>query len=113
MRNILNRTKELFYLLYFLFKANRYGKNWSLDNLTNFITIEVNDGIKAIQAREEISKLLVIIKKMKPTRILEIGTGKGGTLFLFSCITSLDAQIISIDLPGGFGIGVVYYGQKR
>ena len=44
--------------------------------------------------------------KRKPRYILEIGTARGGTLFLFARIASSDALIMSIDLPGGkFGGG--------
>ena len=44
--------------------------------------------------------------KRKPKFILEIGTARGGTLFLFTRVSSPDALIISIDLPGGrFGGG--------
>jgi len=46
------------------------------------------------------------LAKRKPKFILEIGTARGGTLFLFTRVSSPDALIISIDLPGGrFGGG--------
>lgn len=38
--------------------------------------------------------------------MLEIGSWKGGTLFLFSRVVDSDAKILSLDLPGGdFGGG--------
>ena len=44
--------------------------------------------------------------KRKPRFLLEIGTARGGTLFLFTRVSSSDALIISVDLPGGlFGGG--------
>ena len=50
--------------------------------------------------------MLEIIRKINPRVILEIGTARGGTLFLFAQIAEPDATIISIDLPGGrFGGG--------
>ena len=62
--------------------------------------------IKPSQIEYEIAKLLEIIRKTKPKVILEIGTAKGGTLFLFAQIAGPDAIVISIDLPGGrFGGG--------
>jgi len=62
--------------------------------------------IKPAQVKEEIAELLRVLAKHKPKFILEIGTAGGGTLFLFVRISSPDATIISIDLPGGrFGGG--------
>jgi len=62
--------------------------------------------ISPIQVKEEITEFLKILARYKPKRILEIGTAGGGTLFLFVRISSPNALIISIDLPGGrFGGG--------
>ncbi|MGC8850596.1 MAG: hypothetical protein ACP5QI_09015, partial [Candidatus Bathyarchaeia archaeon] len=62
--------------------------------------------ISPAQVKDEILALLKILVKHKPRSILEIGTAKGGTLFLFTRVASSDARIISIDLPGGrFGGG--------
>jgi len=62
--------------------------------------------IAPLQIREEITMLLRIVKELKPRVVLEIGTAKGGTLFLFTRVASSDGTLISIDLPGGpFGGG--------
>jgi len=62
--------------------------------------------IGPIQVREEIEGLLSEIAPKKPRTVLEIGTARGGTLFLFSKVASEDARLISVDLPGGeFGGG--------
>ncbi len=62
--------------------------------------------IRPAQVKEEITELLRFLAKHKPKFILEIGTAGGGTLFLFARVSSPDAMIISIDLPGGrFGGG--------
>jgi len=50
------------------------------------------------QIMEEIKNLLLILDKVKPKVILEIGTAKGGTLFLFSNIAHEEAILISVDL---------------
>jgi len=50
------------------------------------------------QIREEIKNLLLILDKVKPKVILEIGTARGGTLFLFSNIADEEAILISVDL---------------
>ena len=54
--------------------------------------------ISPIQIREEIKNLLLILDKAKPKVILEIGTARGGTLFLFSNIAHEEATLISVDL---------------
>jgi len=50
------------------------------------------------QIKEEIKNLLLILEKVKPKVILEIGTSGGGTLFLFSNIADEEATLISVDL---------------
>jgi predicted O-methyltransferase YrrM len=50
------------------------------------------------QIKEEIRGLLLILDKVKPKLILEIGTMRGGTLFLFSNIAHEEATLISVDL---------------
>lgn len=73
--------------------------------------------IQPTQDKEEISQLLRILVKRKPKIVLEIGTSRGGTLFLFSRVAAPDANLISIDLPEGpFGGGypiwkIPFYGS--
>lgn len=64
--------------------------------------------IAPFQVKEEITELLEILAKNKPKFILEIGTSRGGTLFLLTRVSRPDAVIISIDLPQG-EFGGVYY----
>ena len=62
--------------------------------------------IKPNQIVGEITEFLKLLACIKPRALIEIGTALGGTLFLFSKVSSSDATIISIDLPGGeFGGG--------
>jgi len=62
--------------------------------------------IAPIQVYEEILQLAEMVYSLKPRRILEIGTARGGTLFIWCRLAAEDATIISIDLPGGpFGGG--------
>lgn len=57
--------------------------------------------IRPLQLREEILSFLELLKNRKPVSVLEIGTFKGGSLFLFTRIASERGHIISVDLPGG------------
>ncbi len=56
--------------------------------------------LKPAQKKPEIKQLLELIKKEEPKVFLEIGTGKGGTLFLFTSVLPNKSQIISVDLRG-------------
>ena len=53
------------------------------------------------QAPSEIQALYEIVREMHPKVICEIGTYKGGTLYLWCRAASPDAQIVSCDLPRG------------
>jgi len=62
--------------------------------------------IRPAQIYEEILELAELVVKLKPRRVLEIGTYNGGTLYTWCQLALEDAEIISIDLPGGlFGGG--------
>jgi predicted O-methyltransferase YrrM len=62
--------------------------------------------IRPRQTPSEISQLYDNICQLNPKVVLEIGTAKGGTLYLWAQAATDDALIISIDLPGGqFGGG--------
>jgi len=54
----------------------------------------------------EIERLYQAVCELRPRRVLEIGTAKGGTLYLWTQAAADDAAIVSLDLPGGpFGGG--------
>lgn len=57
-------------------------------------------GFGALQKWEELAQLIELVDKAQPRTILEIGLGKGGTLWAWSKISSVK-HIISLDLPGG------------
>ncbi len=110
-RKKIQKIVNKYYFLYCFFKAKTIGPNATLDRLVDFVFKDCGKVIAPSQIRSEILGLLKILYKMKPRRIIEIGTLKGGTLFLFSRIAAVTASIITIDLPGGqFGGG---YSAKR
>jgi predicted O-methyltransferase YrrM len=62
--------------------------------------------IRPGQSRFEIRALLEALREQPPSRILEIGTARGGSLFLFAQLAAPAAHVISVDLPHGeFGGG--------
>jgi predicted O-methyltransferase YrrM len=71
-----------------------------VDLASNFLWGNFID-IVPIQVRSEVIELLQILAEERPLRVLEIGTAKGGMLFLLAKISNPEAVIISIDLPMG------------
>jgi cephalosporin hydroxylase len=67
--------------------------------------------IRANQNVFEISNLYEIVVAKRPEVVVEIGTSKGGTLYLWSRAAAAGATLISIDLPGG--CGTVTRGHRR
>jgi predicted O-methyltransferase YrrM len=58
------------------------------------------------QVAEELVRLLEDVRRLNPQTVLEIGTHRGGTLYLWARLARPDAILVSIDLPGGkFGGG--------
>lgn len=69
--------------------------------LVNFLFTRFLGFIKPSQVRWEIESFAELVQDLKPKAVLEIGTNKGGTLFLFARLADPDAVVISVDLPGG------------
>jgi len=62
--------------------------------------------IAPLQVPSEIIRFLQMTKELKPLTVLEIGTARGGTLFLFTRVAMPEARLVTVDLPGGpFGGG--------
>ncbi len=89
-------------------KINRLDETVDLAFTFNYFGLSIRPG----QFRNEIIQLLKIVRELQPKNIMEIGTAKGGTLFLFSQTADPMARVISVDLPSGkFGGG--YSNEKR
>ncbi len=67
----------------------------------------------AMQDREEFTGLLRMYTELRPQRVMEIGTAKGGTLFAFATLAGPGAQIISLDLPSRRFGGGGYFLDRR
>lgn len=57
--------------------------------------------IRPMQVREEILDLLTLIRERGPKTLVEIGTARGGTLFLLCRVAAADATLVTVDLPPG------------
>ena len=63
-----------------------------------------NAAIRPIQDRAEFLEFAQLIAPQRPKNVLEIGTFRGGTLFVLARLSLPDATLISLDLPySGFG----------
>ena len=64
---------------------------------------------RSIRARQTVAELQELYRRVveaKPCRVVEIGTARGGTLYLWAQAAADNATIVSVDLPGGpFGGG--------
>jgi len=66
--------------------------------------------LRAHQVDEEILGLIAELRQRDARNVVEIGTARGGTLFLFLRSLSADARVVSVDLPGGaFGGGYPHW----
>ena len=70
-----------------------------IEVMNNFTGIDLYYKIKPVQIESEISELFNIVTNLNPKVICEIGTDRGGTLYLWSKAIQPDGLIISIDLP--------------
>jgi predicted O-methyltransferase YrrM len=80
----------------------RLKDNQPIDQLVALVSSGLGGALRPIQNRNELSRLLKLIQSLHPSIILEIGTAKGGTLFLFSRVCAPSGILMSIDLPGGW-----------
>ncbi len=53
---------------------------------------------RATQIRSEFLRLLGLVRDLRPARLLEIGTGRGGTTFLFSRVSAPGSVLVTVDL---------------
>lgn len=90
-------------------RIKRVPSDAALDVLLDFVFS--TPAIAPMQVRSEVRALCEIVRAKRPTTVLEIGTARGGTLFLWCRLADPSATIISADLPEGrYGGG---YGEWR
>jgi len=67
--------------------------------------IAISQGCRAIdpyQVTSELVELAKLVKDLDCQALLEIGTYKGGTLFVFARLAAASATVVSVDLPSSF-----------
>jgi len=106
---IYRHTREFGILLRLPFLQRRLRQSLYIHDSNELVDLAVSGfggAFRPIQNITELRALAEVLREQAPRRILEIGTARGGTLFLFCRLASPGAHIISIDLPGGwFGGG--------
>jgi predicted O-methyltransferase YrrM len=65
--------------------------------------------IRPMQIPSELRSLLELVAKTPPRAVVEIGTARGGTLFLFAAVAQTDAVLVSIDAASTEGL----FGARR
>jgi predicted O-methyltransferase YrrM len=69
-----------------------------------------------MQVTSEIESFLRLVAAERPRVVLELGTARGGTLFLLTQVASDDAVLIGVDMPEGrrsFGGNPEYHRRRR
>jgi len=85
---------------------------WSIKRSVKLADKAIEMG--ALQKPLELGAFIDFLGKRKLKNIVEIGTAKGGTLYVLHQIAAKGATIVSIDLPGGpFGAGDISDEAKK
>lgn len=84
----------------------RRGRPTTLEEAFEFVAGFDYGGIRItpMQVTSELREFLHFVANEPPEAVLEIGTARGGTLFMLSFVASPDAQLIGLDAPFGDGI---------
>lgn len=77
----------------------------SAEQQVTFAMNAANGFLRPMQNPVEVTELARRVREWRPKRILEIGTARGGTLYLFCQNAAPDAAIVSLDLPFGINGG--------
>ncbi len=97
----LNRTLRIPINRYFAFRQLKkfHERQRSIDEIVEWAMRFPSKGyfrVDSIQKRSEITALAEAVKALQPRNVLEIGTARAGTLFIWSQLTS--NKVVSCDL---------------
>jgi len=91
---------SLLLFLPFAIPKIRNFRHASSKELSDFCFLGVFGLLRPVQIKSEVLEFINYLYERNGNRlVLEIGTARGGTLFLFSRLACADATIISVDLP--------------
>jgi predicted O-methyltransferase YrrM len=79
-------------------------KHYTPEEAITFADKGLGGFIRPSQVHWEILNMAQIVKKLEPKTVVEIGTSRGGTFFIWARLAAADAHLVSIDLPGGENI---------
>lgn len=71
------------------------------EGLVHFAMTVAGGALRPMQHPAEIAELVRVVRERQPRHVLEIGTARGGTLFLLADSAADDAHLVSLDLPHG------------
>lgn len=81
----------------------RMKKEEGLDDILDTV-LDIKPGkpfeVEAVQLREEIKDLAELVDNQNPETIMEIGTLRGGTFYIWSRYVDSAEHLVSLDLPG-------------
>jgi predicted O-methyltransferase YrrM len=70
-------------------------------DLIDLIFTRFDGMLRPFQNKHEFKRFIERVAAIKPQTVVEIGTARGGSLFLLSCVSDPNALLVSIDLPAG------------
>jgi len=73
----------------------------SPQDLIDLVFTRFDGMFRPFQNKNELQQFIERVALINPKTVVEIGTARGGSLFLLSCVSSPHAVLVSIDLPAG------------
>jgi predicted O-methyltransferase YrrM len=97
---------EFFRICYATVTVRIFAAGRDPEQLADLAFQRYGGSLRPWQNKDEIVRLVRLVKEKGPETVLEIGTACGGSLLLFCHAASARAKIISVDIPYGmFGGG--------
>ncbi len=93
--------KVVFYPYINLRISSVIKQKFTAEKAVNFVFHRFGAFLKPYQFKSEILALAKTVEALRPKIVLEVGTSTGGTFFIWSRLSTPDAHLVSVDLPGG------------